>query len=65
MDSVQCKPLVKIVHHSADRSWCRFPYSFLLSREKWNFIKDEGGCCPFLEDIYSLIKPLINSYSTF
>ena len=19
--------------------------------EKWNFIKDEGGCCPFSEDI--------------
>ena len=23
------------------------PHSFLLSREKWNFIKEEGGCCPF------------------
>ena len=32
-----------------------FPFIFRLSREKWNFIKDEGGCCPFLEDIYSLV----------
>ena len=40
---------VHIVHHYADK--VTFPG---LSKEKWNFINDEGVYCPFSKDINSL-----------
>ena len=49
--TVQCTKAVKSTEHSPLQKNIFFfsilAYSFRLSREKWNFNKDERGCCPF------------------
>ena len=42
------KPNTQIVPYSDDRgSGVVFITSFRLSADKWNFITDNWGCCPF------------------